>query len=223
MGKVEGAAAGVPPPGPGDMYNGDDGAAGLGTGPGTGPGTKRVLIFGSGWGSSGTTSLNEALGLLGINSLHYAGYLNASSRTRCPAAWWDTGLPAYEFLDSELQDRLCRYRAGGAVDISLFRGVLEQLPAELQAFLDTPIPYYFRYLFKAYPDALVIHQHRANVSAWYRSRQPHVRRHGFANQLREGWDVPLLNIIDPPCRRAKQGRRQRPVSLVRKTDRFGGP
>ena len=62
MGKVEGAAAGVPPPGPGDMYNGDDGAAGLGTGPGTGPGTKRVLIFGSGWGSSGTTSLNEALG-----------------------------------------------------------------------------------------------------------------------------------------------------------------
>ena len=155
MGEVEGAAAGVPTGRTGDVHNGDNGAAGLGTALlATTPeaGTKRVLIFGSGWGSSGTTSLNQALGLLGINSLHYAGYLNASSRRICPAAWWDTGLPAYQFLESELEDRLCRYRAGGAVDISLFRGVLEQLPAELQAFLDTPIPYYFRYLFKAYPE-----------------------------------------------------------------------
>ena len=151
MGSVEGAAEGVPP-GPGDMSNGANGAAGLRTAPASGSGTKRVLIFGSGWGSSGTTSLHQALGLLGVNSLHYASYLNATSRTTCPAAWWETGLPAYSFLESELEDRLCRYRAGGAVDISLFRGVLEQLPAELQAFLDTPIPYYFRYLFKAYPD-----------------------------------------------------------------------
>ena len=123
---------------------------------------------------------------------------------------------------------MCTYRAGGAVDISLFRGVLEQLPAELHAFLDTPIPYYFRYLFEAYPDALVIHQHRANVSGWYRSRlhhesATHESRHGQAFTHR-GWggDVPLLNIMDPRCARNRPS--GYPITLVRESTFkvFGG-
>ena len=93
--------------------------------------------------------------------------------------------------------------------------------------------YYFRYLFKAYPDALVIHQHRANVSEWYNSRLNHVagtkaRPNGFGNQGL-GWDVPLLNIIDPPhCARnagrsRKRRRRGASVGLVRQLDLFLEP
>jgi hypothetical protein len=121
-------------------------------------GAPRPTILGAGWGTSGTRSLASALSDFGFNTGHCSRYTNTSggSYTICPLLLCK--------LHGELEKRLARYRLGNCTDPSLFR-VFDGL----DAVADTPVPHFFPYLLRAYPDARVILTRR-DPDAWYKSR-----------------------------------------------------
>lgn len=122
--------------------------------------TAAALIIGAGWGSTGTRSVSQGLSYLGVTTGHCSHYVNTSLKEPkwCP-------IDLCVGYRAELERALCEYRDGAP--ISVFR-----LFDNFEAVFDSPIPLFFPYIFKAYPDAKVILTSRRG-EAWYGSRMKH--------------------------------------------------
>lgn len=123
--------------------------------------TAAALIIGAGWGSTGTRSVSQGLTHLGVTTGHCSHYVNTSLKEPkwCP-------LDLCQGYRVELERALCEHRNGAP--ISVFR-----IFDNLEAVFDSPIPLFFPYIFKAYPDAKVILTSR-NGENWYGSRMKHM-------------------------------------------------
>ena len=135
-------------------------------------------ILGAGPGTTGTRSVAEALVQFGFSVSHFGWYWNATASVRCP-------MP-YANSTHVLGLRLCalRKRAGRDAEFLPLAGFAEPW-GSVDAVLDSPIPEFFPYVFRLYPDARVILTTR-RPETWVRSRS---EKHG-ANA-----PVPVMNLF----------------------------
>lgn len=128
------------------------------------PASPETKIFCVGFSKTGTTSMMEALEMLGYKSQHFDPLLERKLIAR-------VGHAAYTISED--------YANGWPTHDSRVANSLRELlePTGVQAFGDMPYPLMFRELYAAYPDAYFILTKR-DVSKWLRSAARHYKRGG---------------------------------------------